>query len=162
MDRNDDSYQNACDALYEEMANLLEERAKMRSLWAERAKDKVFKRMDFEYRPLPAPFVFEASAGSNEEDVGQSPLVGSPEGLQQLAENLRQWGKAYLSNNASDLPNIDESKQSGERKSEGDNANHSKSMTWEGWGSSEKQFGLEMQDPWELGIHLVQLVQQVV
>ena len=148
MDRNDDSSQNACNALYEEMANLLEERAKMRSLWAERAKDKVFKRMDFEYRPLPAPFVFEASAGSNEEDVGQSPLVGSPEGLQQLAENLRQWGKAYLSNNASDLPNIDESKQSGERKSEGDNANHSKSMAWEGWGSSEKKFGLEMQDPW--------------
>jgi alpha-ketoglutarate-dependent dioxygenase FTO len=146
LGRNDDT----CDALYETMADLLEERAKMRSLWAERAKDKVFKRMDFEYKPLSAPFLFEVSdeGKTNEEDVGRSPLVGSPQGLQRLAANLRYLGKAYRSKKAADLPKIDGSKQSSEQKCHAGNNNHSKNLTWEGWGLSDKKFGLEMQDPW--------------
>ena len=145
-----DSSQDACDALYEAMAELLEERAKMRSLWAERAKDKVFKRMDLEYKPLPAPFVFEASdeGKTNEDEVGRSPLVGTPEGLIDLAANLRLWGKAYRSKSAADLPKIDESKQSSSQNGQGGNDNHSKNLTWEGWGLRDKKFGLEMQDPW--------------
>ena len=151
MGRNDKSFQDACDALYEPMAELLEERAKMRSLWAERAKDKVFKRMDLEYKPLPAPFVFEESdeGKANEEEVGRSPLA---EDLEDLVTNLRLWGKAYRSKNAADLPKIDESKQSNDQKKQGSNDSHAKSLTWEGWGLLDKKFGLEMQDPWAVAL----------
>ena len=147
MGRNASSFQDACDALYEPMAELLEERAKMRTLWAERAKDKVFKRMDLEYKPLPAPFVFEESneGKANEEEVGRSPLA---EDLVDLATNLRLWGKAYRSKNAADLPKIDGSKESNGPKKQGGSDNHAKSLSWEGWGLSDKRYGLEMQDPW--------------
>lgn len=150
MDRNDDDSQDAHDAIYVPVTDLLEERATMRKLWAERERDKVFQRMDYEYRPLPPPFTFESTEvapsdkplGEEEEETGRSPLVGSPDDLHALAANLRQWALAYRTQNMSDLPECAE-----EQTDEGGD-NHSKGLSWEGWSLSDKQFGLEMQKPW--------------
>ena len=102
--------------IYEPFCALLEERAKMRSLWNEREQDGVFHSMSADYRPLPVPFRFGTISNNiNSTDkigeVGESPLVGgTPNDLVELSTRLKNFGKAYISANPSDLPKVEASK----------------------------------------------------
>lgn len=111
-DRESSSSSQQC--LFDMLAELLEERAEMRALWAKRACDPVFRRLEAQYQPLPVPFRFECSLDNESNEIcfkkfksetgkeeGTSPL---PEDLRPLTAYLRALGRAYASRNASDLP----------------------------------------------------------
>ena len=90
--------------LYEPFCTLLEERAKMRSQWLERENDRVFMFMSSEYAPIPVPFEFNSTGVSKSAELGSSPLVGTPEGLIQLSNELKRYGNAFITRKSSDLP----------------------------------------------------------
>ena len=87
----------ASSLLYEPYAQLLEERATIRQLWQKRESDVVFQRMNQDCRPIPVPFQYESGSTSDDRnnEVGKSPLVGTPEGLKQIAAQLRQYGQSF-------------------------------------------------------------------
>eukprot|EP00957_Ditylum_brightwellii_P050269 3812301-Ditylum_brightwellii.AAC.1 len=97
--------------------------------------------------------------------MGYSSLGGSPEQLRCLANNLRKWGKAYMSCDSADLPAVFENddnitstkkKQHDQEENESsvavaattldDTNEHTKDLDWKGW--NNQKFGLEMQHPW--------------
>ena len=88
---------DASTLLYEPYAQLLEERAMIRQLWQKRELDVVFQRMNQDCRPIPIPFQYQCSSTNNNDniEVGVSPLVGTPEGLKQIATQLRQYGQSF-------------------------------------------------------------------
>ena len=177
---------------YEPFATHLEERATMRKLWDRRENDHVFRQMEdeCENKPIPPPFEFEQQRRSNskrnpsvelqqskgnkpnknDEELGCSPMLnGSHSYLQQLAHNVRQWGKAYGTQSVSDLPSVqdfdydlnlgtaNDAPQSTsvggvvlEKKLSHDDhrSHHANDSCWIGWGIKENRFGLEMQSPW--------------
>jgi len=166
--------------LYEMLADAFEERAVMRELWSQREKDPVFREMDEKYRPLPLPFVFDCDVSTvgvggcngsqasttsdgEQEEVGMSPLPGTPEALRQRAADLRAYGRAYCSGNPQDLPasacessppvaadTISHSDRCRANTSRNDGLEdaHPKPLEWPGWGSQQVELGLEMQCPW--------------
>jgi hypothetical protein len=125
--------------LYEPLALLIGERSKMRDLWNQRAKDGVFHEVSHAERPLAVPLEFNKESDERRPPhQGWSPLPGEPEELQQIAENLRCWGRAFESGNKNDLP-CDNSKDCTSTSS-------AKALDWIGFGMHK--FGLEMQEPW--------------
>lgn len=97
------------ETFYEPVCNLLEERAKMRSLWLERENDGLFHSMPAGYRPLPVPFQFgivNSNYNSKTAEVGESPLGGAAKDLIRLSHDLKKFGKAYVSRKVSDLPKM--------------------------------------------------------
>jgi mRNA N6-methyladenine demethylase len=122
--------------IYESLADLLEERGKMRDLWGKREKDHVFTKMDQESRPLPVPFYFESSSSS---EPGHSQLIAD---VHMTASDLRKFGKAFATKNAHELPKRPSCKPTSDQSDDP----HSQKFAWEGW--KTLQFGLEMQDPW--------------
>jgi alpha-ketoglutarate-dependent dioxygenase FTO len=131
------------DSLYDMLATLLDERANMRDLWAQREDDPAFYQVGPEQRPLPLPFVFDVPLEACEKTAGASPMPGTPEGLRTHAKDLRAYGKAFASGNAKFLPPPVETVGVA-HKSPDDT--HSKSLDWQGW--TQYDFGLEMQSPW--------------
>lgn len=155
---------------YEPLAELLDERATMRDLWAKREKDFVFREMSDDYRPLPVPFRFAGSnhSSDSQEQVnkmsglqecwGKSPLPGLPQELRDNVKHLRALGMAYESGNGEHLPaklpklNMPESDKTDPKDSNASSAKspsideHSMSDDWSGW--KQYAFGLEMQRPW--------------
>ena len=144
--------------LYDSFADLLLERAEMRRLWQKREADHVFHELESSQRPLPAPFVFGVVVeGKRDQDCALSPMLGMPEDLRSLADNVRAWGRACVSGNPSDLPTLPMTDSAQTKKaavtekiaasSDPSSTNeHNMPFTWEGWGKCA--FGLEMQSPW--------------
>jgi hypothetical protein len=134
--------------IYESMAALLEERAVMRELWAKREKDRVFREMSQEYRPLPRPCRYgrpmDEKPTTPVDEQGSSPMPGTPEELRQVAANLRFLGRAFVSGNATDLPKLTWPEPAARNVDRSDN--HTRAADWSGW--TEYEFGLEMQCPW--------------
>jgi hypothetical protein len=129
-------------SVYEPMAEILEERAGMRELWAKREHDHVFRELAKEYRPMEFPVTYGCPTDAKaKEGCGVSPLEGSPQALQEIAASLRALGNAYMSRNANDLPVL--AKPNDQQPAEG---NHAKSLEWPGW--EQYDFGLELQEPW--------------
>jgi len=107
---------DALERLYAPFATLIQERATMRALWKKREGDHVFRTMGAEYRPIPVPFRFNTiqqvgggvvtngDGGGGMEEVGISPIDGSPEGLGKISDDLIRLGKAFCSGRAVDLP----------------------------------------------------------
>jgi len=95
--------------LYDSMASLISERAALREMWSDRENDSVFKRMDAGCQPIPFPVIFNCNGNATNDanDVGQSPLGGSPEFLKNLAEDIKVWGDCYESKDRSKLPSND-------------------------------------------------------
>ena len=151
VDRSGNEVEDAKHGIFQPFAELLEERARMRKLWVKREKDHVFREMPEDCRPMAVPFQFDTPGDQKlTGEVGISPLPGSSDDLKLLASNLESYGKAYLSKSAADLPeesSVVSNNQTQETKDvSGANAEHSKSIDWEGW--SMNQFGLELQSPW--------------
>lgn len=95
-------------SIYEPISEQLELRATMRSQWHERENDRVFHSMSDCYKPIPLPFYFDGDVpNSKTDEAGISPLVGAPDSLMRLASILRKYGNAFVSGDASDLPDID-------------------------------------------------------
>eukprot|EP00553_Chaetoceros_curvisetus_P014326 CAMPEP_0204642226 /NCGR_PEP_ID=MMETSP0717-20131115/51572_1 /ASSEMBLY_ACC=CAM_ASM_000666 /TAXON_ID=230516 /ORGANISM="Chaetoceros curvisetus" /LENGTH=299 /DNA_ID=CAMNT_0051662983 /DNA_START=898 /DNA_END=1797 /DNA_ORIENTATION=- len=163
--------------------------------------------MESEYWPLPIPFQFNITEEQKcQQECGISPLGGTPDDLMKMSTDLKTYGKALMSQNASHLPknvmapksadeteamNTLEHKQKSPESIECDklgknvkdkigkntrneivktpskdlqensdeasktdvivrpltkSSDHSKDLTWKGWGSIK--VGLEMQRPW--------------
>jgi hypothetical protein len=138
---------------FESLADLLEERAKVRELWTKREKDHVFTELAVELRPMPLPFQF---SDTDQPIPGRgviSPLPGNPATLRDWATSLRQFGKSFHSGLSQDLPNTTFSTKaigSGDQSHNDDP--HSKSITWKGWSEPHLVFGLELQEPWASAI----------
>lgn len=101
---------NTLECLYVPFAKLLQERANVRALWKKREGDHVFRIMGAEYKPIPVPFHFNALqvgggvVGVEGDEVGMSPIEGTPEGLSIISEDLIRLGNAFLSGRGADLP----------------------------------------------------------
>ena len=174
-------------SLYESLATILEERATMRELWLLREADPVFKKMTEHDRPIAFPARFGSTEYSDGEEsaqvstscleqpstnddtsqqqLGLSPMPGSPAELRKLAITIRAWGSAFLSRDSNDLPAFSPLHKpvriNGTNACTGeslrmatedddtllavDNSNLV-SLHWEGWKTFD--FGLEMQYPW--------------
>lgn len=110
---------NAFDTMYSPIITMIEERANIRRLWEEREHDRVFKYMSYEYKPIKVPFRFNVIGVSNvssktnvDDFYGESPLVGSHEQLKNMSNHLKQFGRAFLSQNSSDLPAMEKAELS--------------------------------------------------
>lgn len=104
-----DTRMSVLSTVYEPFADLLLERAEMRRLWAKREDDHVFHEVDRSQRPLPVPFVFGVvvSEGKSERDGGTtSPMLGLPEDLRSIADNVKAWGRACASGDPNCLPSL--------------------------------------------------------
>jgi hypothetical protein len=143
--------------LYQPFAELLDERAEMRDLWAKREKDHVFHEMAPDCRPMEVPFKFEQQLAANEPNgsgrgcFGLSPLPKSPTKLKEMSKQLVQCGQAFREGKASLLPPLWEASKPNTNfltEVESKESNHAKPMDWTGWGSVDQVFGLELQQPW--------------
>ena len=143
--------------LYEPFADLLEERAEMRELWAKREKDHVFRDMPPDCRPMEVPFRFEQEPVTNEssdrdqKSFGLSPLPKDPSKLKETSNQLLQCGQAYRNGNASLLPPLwktNSPKPDSALSKESLQNDHAKPLDWPGWSSTDQVFGLELQHPW--------------
>jgi len=121
--------------MFESLAGLLDERAKMRELWGKREKDHAFTKIDHESRPLPIPFYF-ASCSS---EAGHSRMIAD---VSAIASELRAFGKAFETSKECDLPNLKTLKYPVDANSDP----HAKEADWNGWNTA--LVGLEMQEPW--------------
>jgi alpha-ketoglutarate-dependent dioxygenase FTO len=97
--------------IYEPIAELLQERATMRSQWQKREKDHVFATMERQYRPLALPIHYQSEERSTvataDETSNSNPAVAKsplPEDLSLLVKQLRAFGNAYQSALMEDLP----------------------------------------------------------
>ncbi len=135
--------------LYESMAELLEERAKLRELWFKREKDHVFTELAQELRPMSVPFHFVDDDPMKSGVT--SPLPGRPATLRELATSLRDFGKAFTTGRAQDLPTVQSFSIKTSDAYPNDDA-YSQSLTWSGWNQANVSFGLELQDPWASAI----------
>ena len=102
---------NAYDTIYSPIITMIEEKANMRRLWKEREHDRVFKYISYEYKPIEVPFRFNVIGASNvsskekvDDFYGESPLPGSHEELKIMTHDLKQFGRAFMSQNSSHLP----------------------------------------------------------
>lgn len=146
--------------LYQPMAELLEERAEMRSKWEKREKDHVFHELPIDYRPMEVPFRFERTTINEKnitnEYVGTSPLPKCPDKLKEIAGQLLQLGRAYRSGDAKQLPPPWKKKKpkQGSLAEGGDSTvdDHSKPLNWSGWNACDQVFGLELQHPWAAAV----------
>jgi hypothetical protein len=110
-------------SIYEPISEQLELRAAMRSDWYERENDRVFRSMPSGYKPIPPPFFFDGDVPEPKTDeAGISPLVGTPDSLKRLGSTLRQYGNAFVSGSASDLP-IDDNHVSNQPKDDSSKQN---------------------------------------
>jgi alpha-ketoglutarate-dependent dioxygenase FTO len=139
--REDAENASALEQIYEPFAALLEDRAEMRELWAQREKDGVFLELDPSNRPMHVPFEFGVEMDNDERDSGFSPLQGSPTHIRELASSVRAWGRVYDTRDEKHLPHCSE----GELLPAGATA-HDMPVEWDGW--KDRSFGLEMQSPW--------------
>ena len=109
----------ALEILYQPMADLIRERSVMRAQWEKREKDHVFTTMDPKYRPLPWPVqhtplatysggavaALDGGAAMNDTTImATSTMPGSPKELETIATQLEQFGRAFDSGKANDLP----------------------------------------------------------
>ena len=144
--------------LYQPMAELLEERAEMRSKWEKREKDHVFHELPLDYRPMKVPFKFERTIDENNignEYVATSPLPNSPDKLKEIAAQLLQLGRAYRNGDAKQLPppwKKEKPKQNALAEGDSTVDDHSKPLDWSGWNACDQLFGLELQHPWAAAI----------
>ena len=144
--------------LYQPFAELLDERAEMRELWAKREKDHVFHDMSPDCRPMEVPFKFEQPLGANESNTGDggecfglSPLPKSHAKLKEMSQQLIQCGLAFRDGKISFLPPLWKSnapKIDSSVREQSKESDHAKPMDWSGWGSLDQVFGLELQHPW--------------
>ena len=121
--------------IYESLADLLKERARIRDLWGKREKDHAFTKMDPESRPLQVPLLFESSCC----EAGHSPLAADAD---IIATDLEAFGRAFVSKDRNDIPKRQRCQKSAITLVD----THKKKYDWEGW--TNLQFGLEMQQPW--------------
>mmetsp|Transcript_594 Transcript_594/g.982 ORF Transcript_594/g.982 Transcript_594/m.982 type:complete len:777 (-) Transcript_594:171-2501(-) len=145
----------AKECLYDPFASLLEDRATMRKLWADREKDHVFTRVGTDYRPIPFPVEFGACNQRKKSDndcIFQSSMVGgSPKDLQHIAYDIRAFGQFFISTDIAKIPqetSILNTQSSLSRKKDTaiTEIGHNVDEKWTGW--KTHQFGLEMQRPW--------------
>lgn len=141
--------------LYQPFAELLEERAEMRELWAKREKDHVFHDMTPDCRPMEAPFKYEQATNESNDPgrgcFGVSPLPKSPAKLNEMSRQLLQCGQAFREGDISLLPPLwktNTPKSDSPIQEESEESNHTKPMDWSGWSSLNQVFGLELQNPW--------------
>lgn len=121
--------------VYESLADLLKERARMRDLWAKREKDHTFTKMDLESRPLHVPLRFQSPCS----EIGHSPLVAD---VDMIATDLASFGRAFASQDRDDIPKQHLCQKTTDNLADA----YRKKYDWEGW--TNLQFGLEMQQPW--------------
>ena len=102
---------DALSLIYRPFAELLQERATLREKWQKREKDHAFVTMQQQFRPLPWPVQYNSQSDphsplNTEKDstVVVSSMPGSPGELNQIAEQLVMFGKAFDSGKASFLP----------------------------------------------------------
>lgn len=105
------SGQDALFLIYRPFADLLQERATLREKWQKREKDHAFVTMQQQFRPLPWPVQYNTQGDphsplNTEKDsiMAVSSLPGSPGELNQIADRLIMFGKAFDSGKASFLP----------------------------------------------------------
>jgi len=107
LDRGVGDDQTALSSLYTPLAEVIQERATLRSQWQKREKDHVFTTMQPQFRPLVFPVKY-ACVGSNDDEhhdiMATSSMPGSSEELKRIADQLFKYGAAYDSGRAEDLP----------------------------------------------------------
>jgi hypothetical protein len=147
---------------YETMTEFLEERATMRELWAKRERDHAFTELAPELRPMPVPFQFvdtkedttiklQFRENGQAVELVRSPLPGLPSRLREVASAMRALGTAFVFGRAADLPEmtfVAPTKNKAKEETTPPDDQHSKPLTWSGWGQGNTAFGLELQDPW--------------
>jgi len=98
--------------IYDEIAVLIDDRAAKREQWRAREEDPVFDRMPQSCRPLTLPLKYGTSQISSVDNLGVSPLEGSPVYLRKLVDHLKSWNAAFISKDSSKLPREDFSQAS--------------------------------------------------
>ena len=132
--------------IYDAFAVLIEDRATMREKWEERENDSIYKRISNDYKPIRFPVTYLLKSGDKSGEIlGVSSMIGGePKDLRQIANTLRQLGKAYVSQKRSDLPKL--FFQTNVLSGEGIESQCKINNNWIGWKTC--QIALEMQCPW--------------